>query len=137
MARDLRRQIFRFAIAGVIGFIVDAGVLYLAIKAGAGPYIGRAISFLCAVFATWQFNRRYTFRRSTNRSAWLEWNEYLLAMALGGACNYAAYVAVVKLIPASAATPLLGVAVGSIAGMVVNFTTAKIWVFRHKAADKV
>lgn len=136
MVSSMSRQILRFAVAGVIGFLVDAGVLYLALKLGIGPYIGRVISFLCAVFATWQINRRYTFRRAVSRSAWKEWNEYLAAMVLGGACNYGVYVAVVKLAPASAFTPLLGVAAGSIAGMVVNFTTAKIWVFRHGPADK-
>ncbi|MFM0308877.1 GtrA family protein [Paraburkholderia sp. RL17-383-BIF-A] len=136
MNANMRGQILRFTIAGAVGFVVDAGILYLALKAGIGAYVGRAISFLCAVFATWQINRRYTFRHATSQSVWREWIEYLLAMMLGGACNYGMYVVAMKLVPASALTPLLGVAAGSITGMVVNFTTARIWVFRHKPADK-
>jgi putative flippase GtrA len=127
----MRQQILRFGIAGVLGFVVDAGMLYLALKLGLGPYAGRAVSFFCAVFVTWQFNRRFTFERNTTRSVWREWNEYLLAMAFGGACNYGAYAVAIKFLPAGALTPLLAVALGSIAGMFVNFISAKVWVFRN------
>ncbi|WP_244815392.1 GtrA family protein [Caballeronia sp. Lep1P3] len=126
----MSRQFLRFVIAGVVGFVVDAGALYLAMKAGAGPYVGRVISFLLAVFATWQINRRYTFDRKTDRSIWREWNEYLLAMAFGGVCNYAAYIVAMHMLPDAPWTPLAGVGVGSIAGMGVNFLSAKLWVFR-------
>ena len=127
----MNRQFFRFAIAGAAGFVVDTVILYLMLKLGLGPYAGRVVSFLCAVFATWQINRRYTFDRPTSRSIWREWNEYLAAMICGGACNYAAYVAAIKLLPAAPLTPLAAVAVGSIAGMFVNFLIARHWVFRH------
>ncbi|WP_133650912.1 GtrA family protein [Paraburkholderia flava] len=132
----MRGQIVRFAVAGVFGFVVDAGILYLALHAGTGPYVGRVISFLCAVFATWQINRRYTFRSTVKRSAWREWNEYLLAMAFGGVCNYGVYVLAFRLLPPMALAPFFAVAVGSIAGMFVNFCTAKMWVFRHARSDK-
>jgi putative flippase GtrA len=127
----MRTQFLRFAIAGAIGFFVDAGVLYGMLRLGAGPYAGRLVSFLCAVIVTWQINRRYTFSSDRKRSLWREWNEYLLAMIFGGICNYAVYVLAVKLLPASGASPLVGVAFGSIAGMVVNFVSAKLWVFRQ------
>ena len=125
-------QLARFAVAGAIGFVVDAGVLYLASALGAGWYVGRAISFLCAVLVTWQFNRRYTFPGAAPRPSWAEWWKYLAAMALGGAVNLGAYAATLALAPASVWTPLLGVAIGSVAGMLVNFTTSKAWVFKPR-----
>jgi len=124
------RQFFRFAIAGALGFVTDAGVLYGALKLGAGPYEGRLLSFLCAVYITWQFNRRFTFLGGKPRSAWREWCEYLGAMAFGGACNYAAYAAAITYIPLGKATPIVAVAIGSVAGMFVNFISAKKFVFR-------
>ena len=126
----LHSEFIRFAVAGAIGFAVDAGILYAALALGCGPYVGRVISFICAAFATWQINRRITFEANTNVSLWREWCQYLAAMSLGGLCNYAAYAVALHVLPHGAASPLLAVAVGSIAGMFVNFATAKLWVFK-------
>ena len=127
----MQRQLVRFLFAGGIGFLVDTGVLYLMLWLGFGYYAGRAISFLCAVWATWQLNRRYTFTSSRNESIWAEWTRYLAAMSVGGCVNYAAYSAVVSMVRPAPWLPLLAVAAGSIAGLVVNFATAKWWVFKH------
>lgn len=128
---NVQREFLRFAFAGVVGFVVDAGVLYAALSLGCGPYLGRVISFLCAAFVTWQINRHITFARRATISPWREWWEYLFAMSFGGACNYATYALAVSILPRSSAAPALAVAAGSIAGMFVNFLSAKLWVFRH------
>ncbi|WP_322063040.1 GtrA family protein [Paraburkholderia sp. J63] len=133
----MRKQLFFFAIAGTIGFLVDAGMLYLMLKLHTGPYIGRLISFLCAVFVTWQINRQYTFAPNQGRSLWREWNEYLAAMAFGGACNYGIYVLATRGLPNTAYTPLIAVALGSVTGMVVNFVSAKLWVYGHRQTKGV
>ncbi|MGE5616085.1 MAG: GtrA family protein [Bacillota bacterium] len=125
------RQAAFFVVAGAIGFVVDAGVLQLALALGAGPYIGRLISFFSAVFTTWQVNRRFTFaRRERAQSTWSEWWRYVYAMIFGGLLNLATYVLVIRTVDAGSWTPLLGVAVGSLVGMVANFLTSKLWVFR-------
>ncbi|WP_433704333.1 GtrA family protein [Paraburkholderia sacchari] len=127
----MRRQFIRFAIAGGIGFIVDAGVLYLILPLGCGPYWGRLVSFLCAAFSTWQLNRRLTFEPIQGKSAWREWHEYLLAMAFGGACNYVTYVLALQALPPARWSPIAAIAAGSLAGMIINFASAKLWVFRR------
>jgi len=125
------RQAAFFVVAGAIGFVVDAGVLQLALGLGAGPYLGRLLSFFSAVFTTWQINRRFTFSRGERvQSTWREWWRYVYAMIFGGLLNLAAYVVVIHTIDAGAWTPVLGVAIGSIVGMVANFLTSKLWVFR-------
>jgi putative flippase GtrA len=126
----MHSQFIRFAVAGAIGFVVDAGVLYLALAAGLGPFTGRAVSFLAAVWTTWQINRRYTFRERIQRSPWAEWCRYLLSMLTGASVNYAVYALVIVTAPHLAWTPVVGVACGSVAGMFVNFFAAKFWAFR-------
>lgn len=126
-------QFLRFALAGGIGFLVDVGVLYAMLWAGTGPYVGRAISFLSAVFVTWQINRRLTFTKPHGKSVVREFAEYLLAMIAGGLCNYAAYAVALHFLPANKAAPLVADAIGSIAGMLVNYASAKLWVFRARA----
>ena len=130
MSKSTASQFLRFAIAGGIGFLVDVAVLYLAMAAGADFYLGRGISFLCAVFATWQVNRNFAFRTSGSMSLWQEWWRYLLAMLGGGVVNYACSAVAVVLIPPGPLAPMLAVAVGSIAGMAVNFISSKLFVFR-------
>ena len=124
----------RFAGAGVAGLAVDVAVLYLALFLGLGLYGGRVASFLCAVFATWRINRRYTFGGAGAQAApvspWREWWRYLAAMLGGGLVNYAAYGAVVAFGPRVALLPMAAVAVGSLAGMAVNFAGAKFFVFK-------
>lgn len=123
----------RFALAGVAGLAVDVAVLYLALALGLGFYAGRVVSFLCAVFATWQINRRYTFAvaGAAPVSLWREWWLYLAAMMAGGVVNYAAYSATIALGPRATLWPMLAVAVGSLAGMAVNFASAKLLVFKR------
>jgi putative flippase GtrA len=128
----MRQQVLRFVIAGVVGFLVDAGILYLALAVGLGYFAGRAVSFLCAVWATWQINRRYTFTSDRSQSVWVEWWRYLAAMAVGGVVNYCAYSAMVLTLRGLPFLPVVAVAVGSLAGMVVNFATAKLWVFKQR-----
>lgn len=132
----MQRELTRFAIAGTLGFIVDAGVLYIALWAGLGYYAGRAVSFLCAVWTTWQFNRRFTFTPTQGQSVLVEWWRYLVAMSAGGCANYAAYSAVVALLKPASWLPLFAIAVGSVAGLSLNFISAKWWVFRRTEPAK-
>lgn len=125
------RQFALFCVAGAIGFVVDAGIVQ-ALVAGLGwdPYASRVISFLCAMTATWVFNRRYTFARQRGESLWHEWMRYGLAMLGGFAVNYGVYALMVWQLALVREWPVLGVAAGSIFGLAVNYTSSRLWVFR-------
>ncbi len=129
------RQLPRFVLAGAVGFVVDAGVLYAALAAGLGYYSGRTVSFLVAVVITWLINRNWTFEARPTRPTLAEFGRYFAAMSLGGAVNYATYAIVVGLLPIAAWLPLAAVAAGSIAGLGVNFATARHWVFRRRGHE--
>lgn len=124
------QQFIRFAIVGAIGFVVDVGVLYLNLHLGMGYFIGRAISFLCAVWVTWKINRQFTFISSGEISGFKEMLRYLVAMLFGGLINYLAYMLVVMQARNLPFLPFFAVATGSVAGMMVNYFTAKSWVFK-------
>lgn len=129
--KDELRRAYRFALAGSLGFAVDAGVLLLVIAA-LGPYWGRALSFLAAVVATWLLNRRYAFAdRTSGRHPLIEFVSYLAAMLAGGVVNYGVYAAIVALAGSAGVVPYLGVAAGSLVGMAVNLALARLVVFRH------
>lgn len=126
-----RQEFLRFTLVGAAGFVVDAGTLLLATGAfGLGPYLGRVFSYLCAATLTWTFNRRFTFA-ARKRAPVPEWFRFLGANAIGGAVNYGVYAAIVAFSAVGAAWPVLGVAAGSVAGLVFNFGVSKFWVFRR------
>jgi putative flippase GtrA len=127
----MKRELIRFAVAGAVGFAIDAGILYMALALGAGYFSGRFVSFISAVWVTWRINRRFTFTPSPHTSQWKEWWQYLFAMLGGGMLNYAAYSAAVLSLPESSMVPIYAVGIGSLVGMAVNFLSAKLWIFRR------
>ncbi len=127
------RELVLFGLVGVVGFIVDSGILYL-LKASLGLYYGRLLSFICAVLTTWILNRHLTFRkRASGLSLTHEFSRYLGLMLGGGAVNYASYALLVYFVEFVARQPVWGVAVGSVAGMLVNYLLARFLLFRGKA----
>ena len=126
------KQLLFFCISGGVGFLVDAGVLYALIGLGLNPYAARVVSFLCAVFATYLVNSKYTFSHVRGQSRTRQAAKYLLAMSLGGACNYAAYAAMLAVLPHARLSPLFALMMGSFVGLFVNFASSKFWVFKHR-----
>jgi putative flippase GtrA len=134
-ARLWQTQFARFAVIGTAAFVVDASALYAALWIGLGFYAGRAISYLLAATFTWYGNRRITFTDSHAEGAGpaaAEWLKFLVANLGGGAVNYSIYAALIASFAIVRAYPVLGVAAGSLAGLVVNFTLSKFVVFRAR-----
>jgi putative flippase GtrA len=128
----VKRRILPFAIAGAIGFVIDAGVLLL-VSGIFGPFWGRLISFVAAVLTTWVINRNFAFSdRTSGTSKRAEFLRYLIAMLPGAAVNGLAYTLVVTLAGQSPLALTMAVAAGSIAGMGTNLVAANLLVFRSE-----
>lgn len=132
----LRKQIGLFFISGVLGFVVDAGIVQFMVRElDSNPYGARLLSFLAAATTTWLFNRNFTFAdRLSGGSKRRELIRYLIAMAGGFALNYGVYALAVWQLPVVRSWPAIGVAAGSLAGATVNFLTSKYWIFRPAPA---
>lgn len=129
------RQFALFCIAGGLAFLVDAGLVQL--LAGwldVDPYLARLLSFLAAVTTTWLFNRSITFSAAAGRGQALvvEWLRYVVSQLGGFTVNFAVYAVLVWAVPLVRQWPVLGVAAGSVAGLVVNFLLAKRYVFQRR-----
>ena len=136
-AAVLRGQLLRFGAVGIAGLLVDLAVLFV-LAPLLGWYAGRVLSFLAAASATWWLNRRFTFATSMTNAAdatdaaqpvWQEYGRYIVSMLGGAVVNYTAYVMTLHFVTAPWA-PALGVALGSLAGMSLNFVAARYFVFR-------
>jgi putative flippase GtrA len=127
-----KRQFLRFSLVGTIGFMVDAGVLYLCLP-GLGLHGGRVVSFLCAATTTWYLNRKLTFTQCDIAQPARQWARFLATNGIGGLINFATYGLVIFAFGGAGLTPLIGVAAGSIAGLGFNFTVSRRFVFEEQA----
>jgi len=135
--RALKSQFVRFSLVGVAGLVVDTAVLYGALALGAGLYSGRVVSYVAAASATWALNRRFTFSGHEDGSSRLaQWAKFLAANSLGGLVNYSVYAALVATSSKVASMPVIAVCAGSLAGLVVNYTLSRKFVFRYRDAQR-
>ena len=118
------KRFLKFCVVGGGGFVVDSAV-YLGASLAAGPLASRFTSFTAAVVFTYVFNRWFTFENPRKASV-VEFAKYYASMVLGGAVNIGIFYAAVTLSPLVAKFPVAGIALGSVAGLVVNFLTSRM-----------
>jgi putative flippase GtrA len=122
--------IFRFAVIGGLGFIIDASVLLFMMSNGLDAYTARILSFAVAVIATWWGNRTWTFRNRIEQPNHKEFCAYLLVQAFGTSINYAVYALCLYLIGTAPLQALLALACGSTTALFFNFYGARTAVFQ-------
>jgi len=132
------RTFLWFGITGILGFLVDAGVLHLLVTGwNTNIYLARLCSFTCAATSTWIMNRVITFAAPQRRGRQLavEWTAYLAASLGGGLVNYLVFALAVRLSPLLHQVPTIAVALGTLAGMSCNFLLYSRVVFRPVKPD--
>jgi putative flippase GtrA len=128
--RATAAQFLRFGAVGAVGFLIDTATVY-ALRGAIGLIGAGMAAYVVAASANWLLNRSWTFRgQGRRRPAHRQWLLFLLANLLGFALNRGAYSALVLCVPLCAAQPVLAVAAGALAGMLVNFSLSRRVVFR-------
>jgi putative flippase GtrA len=128
-----RRQAWRFAVIGGVGFVVDAAVLtWLVSLQGWGLYSARAVSFTLAVTVTWYLNRRITFAGRATPHRGREYGRYLSTQTIGALINLGVYVIVIEALPMLATRPVIPLALGSATALLFNFLAARQLVFNRR-----
>jgi putative flippase GtrA len=126
MLHKLPASVRNFAAVGVIGFVIDAGLLS-ALTHGAGwtPWAARVPSFTAAVLATWLLNRRLTFPGLGLRRRSAEALGYGAIQVCGAGINLLVFGLCLAGFPRLAALPVIPFAVGSGVAMVFNYLALK------------
>lgn len=123
----LVRQMWRFSLVGVVGFVVNSAVVQ-GISHVSDPIIAQGVGFPVAATVTWWFNRKFTFKTSGGASR-REWLQYMFANLGGWVVNNGVYFALIFTQPWVYQRPILAVAAGSLAGMFSNFFSLRHLVF--------
>lgn len=123
----------RFCAVGAIGFLVDAGVLLVAIAIGLGPVGGRLLSFAVAVLTTFELNRRWAFRGRGERPFFPALATYIGVQGLGFVLNFGTYALLLLGLRPPYNHPLMCLVVASVLALLINYVGASVWVFRERA----
>lgn len=130
------QQFALFAAIGALGFAVDAAIFLLMISAHFDWPISwaRTLSAFCSITTTWALNRHTTFANQKSRDAKGEYTRYLLVQSIGLGINLGVFVLCLTSIPKLRAYPVLALALGAAAALLVNFFTARAIAFRRDLA---
>lgn len=124
------RELLRFGVVGTIGFLIDGGLLWGLISYGINPYLARIFSFPLAVVATWWMNRLWTFKDAAKSNLRRQINRYFGVQIAGALTNFIVYLMILSIIEPTTLNALAAFALGSIAGLAVNFAGSRKYVFQ-------
>jgi putative flippase GtrA len=122
-------QFARFGTVGIVGFVIDGGLLWMLMSEGFGPYSGRLFSFVPAAFVGWLLNRLWSFAAAPRTNPFRQFPRYLAVQTLGASANWLTYLLVIMLAGTGRVTALAALVAGSGAGMFLNFFGARRHVF--------
>jgi putative flippase GtrA len=113
----LKSEFFRFVVVGCLGFVLDAGVVFVLSEAGVSAVLARIPALAAAIFTTWILNRTLTFRVNAPKSRG-EIVRYIAVALSSAALNFLLYAALVVMM---GVWPVIAVAVSTIALLLYSF----------------
>lgn len=128
--RTTALQFFKFGIVGVVGFVVDTGLLYFAIHAlEFGRIAAGMFSFPFAVTVTWIGNRLFTFSDAPPMPAMKQLAKFAFVCGIGIVFNRGTYSLLVTFVPFVYDYPVIGLLAGTGVAMFFNFFATRKHVF--------
>ena len=119
----------RFGTVGGIGFVIDTATVY-GLRHAVGLYWAGAAAYLTAATSNWLINRLWTYRGRGSGAMHRQWALFLATNLVGFVLNRGTYALLITFSAISAAHPVIAIAAGSAAGMLLNFHFARRVVFR-------
>lgn len=122
-------QFLKFGTIGTFAFVVDTAIVY-SLRPFMNLYIAGLISYCIVATMNWVLNRVWTFRgHGTARPAHHQWIRFMLANLLGLVLNRGTYAVLIATVALCRSQPVIAIAAGAVAGMMINFTLSKKAVF--------
>lgn len=139
--KDLSRHemvisFIKFGAVGASGFIVDLTVFTLLHNViGAGSSVARIIAYWVAATSNWFFNRTFTFAEADKADRTLQWGKYLAMCVVSFFPNWGTFYILTTTTEFFAQYTQLALVAGVAAGMMFNFTGARLVIFKKKVED--
>jgi putative flippase GtrA len=127
----LKSEFFRFIVVGCLGFVVDAGVVFVLSEAGVSPILARIPALAAAILTTWTLNRTLTFRVNAPKSRG-EVARYIVVALSSAALNFLLYTVLVLV----DVWPVTAVAASTIALLFYSFYGYRQFAFRPRLSKR-
>jgi putative flippase GtrA len=133
LARIHRSSLAKFAIVGILGFLVQLSTLFVLIVLARWSWpVATLIAVECAVVHNFLWHERWTWARRLGPTTWLERaDRFVRFNATNGLTSVAGNLIVTALLLAGAAIPPVAAnAIVVVAVSLANFLSADRWIFR-------
>jgi putative flippase GtrA len=127
-----RGMVLRYVGVSLLGFVTDAGVLYILGALGMEAAWARLISLGCAMHLTFMLNGLHVFRELDRKRLPRQWVTYMATNGFGNLCNYLIFVTLVSTHWPVVSNHLFALGVGSLSAWVMNFAATRFIVFRKR-----
>ena len=119
----------KFALVGLVGFVVDAAVLRLGLGMHQPAAYVRAVSIFCAMQTTFAINGVFVFRCLAKHNCLGHWGRYMLTNGFGNLCSYLVFVGLISLHHPLLSQPWIAFPASTFCAYLINFTSARLIVF--------
>lgn len=126
-ALPLRDQVLRFVVTGGLAAVVDFGLYQLLLAAGLQLSVAKSISFVAGTTTAYLINRRWTFRSSGSRGAFLA---VVALYATTFAVQVGLNAVLVRVLPEAWWRITLAFVVAQGTATVINFVVQRLLIFR-------
>lgn len=123
-------NLLAFAFAACLGFVLDAGILWLLTQYDIDPLAARLPGMAAALVVGWLVNRSWTYGDSSKPSL-QEFGRYAISGALSLGINYGAYALILILWPV--VYPLEALVIGTATALAVSVGGYCLAVFDRRA----
>lgn len=128
----MRRQFFRFAVVGGVGFVFSLSVFSLCVYGLEIPArISWFIMFALTVCLTWVGNRIYTY--GSNADIWPQLRRFTISSLISMMPNFLVFHLVLIYLGENVITHMLAFVLGVATGLCSNFALNTFWVFKEKS----
>lgn len=125
-------KFLKFGFVGVVVLGFDAVTFWLLLHVIPSSVVARCLSVAASIFMSWMINRSFTFAYSRQKPTVQEFVKFGLSQLPGALVNALVSVIAFNFLPYIKSNPWISVALGSCAGMVLNFTIANVFVFKQQ-----
>ncbi len=133
MPEIMQHRLFKFAVVGGIGFLVDTAVFSLFYYLVEIPiFSSRVIAFVVAATATWAGNRAFTFGDREQSAKAKQWQKHMVAALCSAIPNLGVFKLVIFAFGDQGVMPFVALVAGILVGMFSNYFLSSKWVFANK-----
>jgi putative flippase GtrA len=125
-------KVIKFGCVGCVVYIYDTLAFTLLLNVLDSSVVARLISVASAILLSWIINHKFTYRYAWSDLRVQKFATFFISQLPGAAINAIATLVTLHGIEFVGERPWLAVAIGSLAGMISNFTMAHHFVFSRK-----